>query len=123
MEKFGCSQLVKWVEDVWFLIGYGCYVDDIVFEGVLVVYFLWLFVVYGVIKELDLDEVCVVDGVYLVVILVDLEVVGVCVVLLSDFVINIDGIKGVCFECLMLVCDCVCYVGEVVVMIVVDSLI
>jgi len=122
MEKFGKSQPVTRREDARFLTGTGQYVDDIAPEGALQAYFLRSPVAHADVTELDVSDAREMDGVHLVVTLADMIAAGVDVLTDTSLVTNIDGSKGADPDRTLLAGDRVRFVGEILAMIVADTL-
>ena len=121
MEKFGKSQPVKRVEDLRFLTGQGCYVDDIRPDAALTAYFFRAPVAHAHITTPDLSEARDMPGVQLVWSLADLEAQGVKPGLPGAVVKNRDGTDGAAPERPALARDRVRHVGEAIVLIVADT--
>ena len=122
MEKFGRSQPVKRVEDVRFLTGQGRYIDNIAPPDALHVYFLRATVAHGIIADLDVTDARAAPGVHLVLTAADIEAAGIAMGMKGDRVINIDGTRGAAPERPIIARTRVRFVGEVVAVIVADTL-
>ena len=122
MEKFGKSQSVKRVEDVRFLTGEGCYVDDIAPKGALRGYVLRSTIAHGTMEGLDVADAREADGIHLVLTLADLVDAGLNVAMDATIITNRDGTKAAAPERPILARDRVRFVGEPVAFIVADTL-
>ncbi|WP_137701627.1 xanthine dehydrogenase family protein molybdopterin-binding subunit [Marimonas lutisalis] len=122
MEKFGRSQPIRRVEDQRFLTGQGRYVDDIAPEGALHAYFLRSDVAHGVLAPLDLGDAREVPGVHLVLDAAALAEAGVTKGLPAVQIKNRDGSDSAAPKRPLLAEGRVRYVGEIIAMIVADTI-
>ncbi len=122
MEKFGRSQPVKRVEDVRFLTGHGRFIDDIAPANAGQVYFLRSNIAHGVINALHVDDARAAPGVRLLLTCAEVLAAGVKIGMKGDRVENIDGTKGHAPERPVIARTHVRFVGEVIAMIVADTM-
>ncbi len=122
MEKFGRSQSVSRVEDVRFLTGHGRFIDDIAPAGAGHVYFLRSTLAHGMINAVHVDDARTAPGVRLVLTAADVVAAGVKMGMKHDRIANIDGTRGAAPERPVMARDRVRFVGEVVAMVVADTL-
>ncbi len=122
MEKFGRSQPVKRVEDIRFLTGQGRFIDDIAPADAGHVYFLRSSIAHGVITALNVDDARAAPGVRLVLTAADISAAGIVFGMKADRVKNTDGSRGAAPERPIIARDRVRFVGEVVAMVVADTL-
>ena len=122
MEKFGRSQSATRVEDQRFLTGHGRYMDDVAPADGLRVWFLRAPVAHAKITGLDLEAAQAAPGVHLVLDAAGLKEAGITEGLAGVLVDNRDGTKGANPRRPLLAEDRMRFVGEIVAMVVADTL-
>lgn len=122
MEKFGRSQAATRVEDRRFLTGHGRYMDDTPPEGALRTCFLRSPVAHAEIASVDLDAAREAPGVHLVLDAEGLRAAGVTEGLAAVIINNSDGSKAAAPRRPLLAEGRVRFVGELVAMVVADTL-
>ena len=120
MDKFGLSQPVRRTEDLRFLRGTGCYVDDMAPESTLTAVFVRTPVAHGDIAELDVSEARGMPGVELVLTGADLDA-AIDNDLSGSRIPNRDGSLSVRPRRPVLATERVRHLGEAVAMVVADS--
>lgn len=114
----GMGFVMKWCEDVCFLIGCGKYIDDYLFVNIMYCVFVRLIVVNGMIKSIDVFRVEEMLGVVVVFIGEDFVEVGGNLV--GWVIVSCDGELMKELKCFVLVYGKVWYVGDVYVVVIVE---
>jgi carbon-monoxide dehydrogenase large subunit len=122
MEKFGRSQSALRVEDQRFLTGHGRYMEDVAPADGLRVWFLRAPVAHARITGLDLEAGRAAPGVHLVLDAAGLKEAGITEGLSGILVENRDGSQGANPRRPLLAEDRMRFVGEIVAMVVADTL-
>jgi carbon-monoxide dehydrogenase large subunit len=122
MEKFGRSQSALRVEDQRFLTGHGRYMEDVAPADGLRVWFLRAPVAHARITGLDLEAARAAPGVHLVLDAAGLKEAGITEGLSGILVENRDGSQGANPRRPLLAEDRMRFVGEIVAMVVADTL-
>lgn len=117
--KFGVGVFLCCKEDMLLIMGQGIYMVDYQLEGCFYLVVVCLLMVYVRIMFGNVEDFCEMDGVQLV--LIGVDVVG-KVMLIQVRLKQIDGFNFLLLLQLFLCSDIVCYVGDVIVYIVVDDL-